>query len=45
VAFNQAYLGWKTAVAVKRLRGERYQTPGGCARGDAMPIVATAEAE
>jgi uncharacterized protein (DUF362 family) len=45
VAFNQAYLGWKAAVAVKRLRGERYQTPGACSRGEAMPVVAPGEAE
>jgi uncharacterized protein (DUF362 family) len=45
VAFNQAYLGWKAAVAVKRLRGERYQTPGACSRGGAMPVLSGAEAE
>jgi uncharacterized protein (DUF362 family) len=45
VAFNQAYLGWKAAMAVKRLRGERYQQSGGCRRGEAMPVVAAAEAE
>jgi hypothetical protein len=45
VAFNEAYLGRKAAVAVKRLRGERYQTPGACSRGGAMPVVTGAEAE
>ncbi|HLK38804.1 MAG TPA: DUF362 domain-containing protein, partial [Polyangiaceae bacterium] len=45
VAYNQAYLGWKAAMAVKRLKGERYQQPGGCSRGEARPDVSGGEAE
>jgi hypothetical protein len=45
MAYNKAYLGWKAAMAVKRLRGERYQKQGACARGEAMPEVSRAEAE
>jgi uncharacterized protein (DUF362 family) len=45
VAFNRAYLGWKAATALKRLRGERYQQPGACHRGEAMPEITRAVAE
>jgi uncharacterized protein (DUF362 family) len=45
LAFNQAYVGWKAAVALTRMKGERYQTKGGCSRGEAQPVVAEAEAE
>lgn len=39
VAFNRAYLAWKGAVAMKRLRGEPYQVHGATSRGEAMPVV------
>jgi hypothetical protein len=39
VAFNRAYLAWKGAVAMKRLRGEPYQVHGAASRGEAMPVV------
>jgi hypothetical protein len=38
-AFNQAYMGWRAATAMKRLMGERYQKAGACSRGEAMPNV------
>ena len=38
-SFNSAYVQWKAAVAMKRLRGLPYQRPGACARGQAEPIL------
>lgn len=37
--FNKAYFQWKSSVAIKRLRGEAYQTCGGCAQGKAKPTL------
>ncbi len=37
--FTKNYLMWRSATAVKRLRGESYQKPGPCSRGDAQPDV------
>ncbi len=45
VAYNEAYLGWRAATALKRAVGERYQRPGACARGEAAPRVEAADAE
>jgi hypothetical protein len=41
VRFNEAYLGWRSSVAMKRLKGEKYQKPGACPRGEAAPVVKT----
>ncbi len=35
--YNKAYLVHKLALAANRLRGQRYQCPGGCTRGRAAP--------
>jgi uncharacterized protein (DUF362 family) len=45
VRFNEAYLGWRAAVALKRLKGEKYQKPGACSRGEAAPTVKSVDAE
>jgi hypothetical protein len=38
IQFNKGYLQWKSATAMKRLRGVPYQRPGAFAeRGRAMP--------
>jgi hypothetical protein len=37
--FNNAYMGWKAAVAFKRLKGQKYQVKGAAARGNAAPEV------
>ncbi len=37
VGFNKAYLTWRLVTAVKRLFGQKYQVPGACPRGHAMP--------
>jgi hypothetical protein len=39
IKFNNAWMGWRAAVAMKRLRGEKYQVPGACSRGHAAPEV------
>jgi hypothetical protein len=39
VRFNEAYLAWKGAMAVRGLKGQKYQQPGACARGEAAPRV------
>lgn len=39
VSFNRAYLAWRAATTLKRLRGEPYQVPGAARRGEAMPRV------
>ncbi len=31
------YLIWRSATAIKRLRGQPYQRPGPCQRGNAKP--------
>jgi uncharacterized protein (DUF362 family) len=35
--YSRAYLTYKLALAMNRLRGQRYQCPGGCTRGHAAP--------
>jgi hypothetical protein len=37
VAFNRAYVGWRGAMALKKLRGQPYQKPGPTPRGAAAP--------
>src|SRR5580658_9724312 len=44
VRFNEAYLGWRSSVAMKRLKGEKYQKPGACPRGEAAPVVTSSAA-
>ncbi len=39
IPFNKAYLQWRSAMALKRLRGVAYQRPGACERGDGRPEV------
>ena len=39
VAFNKAYLQWKSMVAWKRITGTPYQKAGPAARGEAAPVV------
>ncbi len=39
IPFNKAYLQWRSAMAMKRLRGIAYQKPGACHRGEARPEV------
>lgn len=39
VQFTKNYLMWRSATAMKRLRGEPYQKPGPCSRGEAQPDV------
>jgi uncharacterized protein (DUF362 family) len=39
VRFNEAYLAWKGAMAVRGLKGQKYQKPGACPRGEAAPRV------
>lgn len=39
LAFNKAYLGWRSTTAIQRLRGVPYQKHGPCARGEAAPEV------
>jgi uncharacterized protein (DUF362 family) len=44
LAFNKAYLGWKSTTALQRLKGVPYQKPGPCSRGKAAPAVETSPA-
>jgi uncharacterized protein (DUF362 family) len=44
VGFNLGYLTSHAVNAFHRLRGEAYQRQGACARGEAMPEVAPADA-
>ena len=37
--FNKAYLTWRIVTFFKRLFGKKYQQPGACPRGEAMPLV------
>ena len=37
VGFNRAYLTWRIVTTFKRLFGKKYQQPGPCTRGQAMP--------
>ena len=37
--FNVGYLGWRTATAVKRAFGKKYQVEGAAERGAAQPIL------
>jgi uncharacterized protein (DUF362 family) len=39
VMFNKAYLTWRLVTGFKRMIGRKYQVPGPCARGGAMPQV------
>lgn len=39
VAFNKAYLQWRGATTMKRLKGIPYQRPGAAARGEAAPEI------
>lgn len=39
VGFNKAYLSWRLTQAVQRLRGQQYQKPGTCPRGQAAPEI------
>ncbi len=38
--FNNAWMGWRAAVALKRMKGEKYQVKGACSRGGAAPEIA-----
>ncbi len=38
--FTESYLSWKGAMAVRKMRGQKYQQPGACSRGEAAPVVA-----
>jgi hypothetical protein len=42
VSFNRAYLAWRAATTLKRLRGEPYPIPGDTERGAAAPSVSVA---
>ena len=44
LAYNKAYLGWRSTTAIQRLRGIPYQKHGPCARGEAAPEVETSPA-
>ena len=37
MSFNKAYLTWRLVTGFQRLFGKRYQIPGPCPRGHAMP--------
>lgn len=37
--FNNAWMGWRAAVALKRMKGEKYQVKGACPRGGAAPEI------
>ncbi len=37
--FNKGYLGWKAKMALRRLRGKKYQQAGPCSRGAAKPTL------
>ncbi len=39
LSFNRAYLAWRAATTMKRMRGEPYQIAGETHRGDARPEV------
>jgi uncharacterized protein (DUF362 family) len=39
LSFNKAYLTWRLVTVVNRLFGKKYQVPGPCVRGHAMPEV------
>jgi uncharacterized protein (DUF362 family) len=39
LSFNKAYLAWKASVAMRRLRGKKYQVSGPAERGAAKPDV------
>ncbi len=39
VSFNKGYLGWKSAIAGKRLMGKPYQIRGPAERGEAAPDI------
>jgi hypothetical protein len=39
VRFSEAYMTWKAAMAVRGVRGQKYQTPGACPRGEAVPRI------
>ena len=45
VRFNEAYLAWKAAMAVRGLKGQKYQKPGACPRGEAAPRIENTDAE
>jgi uncharacterized protein (DUF362 family) len=39
IPFNAGYLGWRSATAVQRALGKKYQEPGEAVRGKAAPEV------
>jgi len=43
--FNEAYLSWKAAMAVRGLKGQKYQRAGACPRGEAAPRIENTDAE
>lgn len=45
IGFNRAYIAWRAATTLKRLRGEPYQIAGNTARGSAAPEVTPVRAE
>lgn len=45
LAFNKAYLQWRSTTALQRLKGMPYQKKGPCSRGAAMPEIASAHPE
>ena len=44
LAYNKAYLQWRSTTALQRLRGVPYQKPGPVARGEAAPAVTSSPA-
>jgi len=44
LGFNRAYLAWRAATTLKRLRGEPYQKAGHTERGEAAPEVPPGDA-
>ncbi len=39
IAFNKAYVQWRLATTMQRVRGVPYQRPGAAPRGEAAPVV------
>ncbi|HEX4448763.1 MAG TPA: DUF362 domain-containing protein [Polyangiaceae bacterium] len=39
VRFSESYVTWKAAMALKGARGQKYQVPGACSRGEAAPRI------
>jgi uncharacterized protein (DUF362 family) len=41
VRFSESFVAWKAAMAVRGMKGQKYQKAGGCSRGEAQPQVAS----